>query len=77
MVILSAVDKGGEVAVAEEYTFKVQEPTTFSVLPVVPGARPLAADEQLKLILADPEGSILERYINDGVLSDESGSWLV
>ena len=31
----------------------------------------------LELILADPEGSILERYINDGVLSDESGSWLV
>ena len=31
----------------------------------------------LEMILADPEGSILERYINDGVLSDESGSWLV
>ncbi len=32
---------------------------------------------ELELILADPEGSILTRYINDGVLSDKSGSWLV
>lgn len=31
----------------------------------------------LELILADPEGSILTQYINDGVLSDKSGSWLV
>jgi len=31
----------------------------------------------MELVLADPQGSILARYINDGVLSDESGSWLV
>jgi cystathionine beta-synthase len=31
----------------------------------------------VKLILADPEGSILAEYINDGSLSDKSGSWLV
>jgi cystathionine beta-synthase len=32
---------------------------------------------ELELILADPEGSILAEYINDGVLSEKSGSWLV
>jgi cystathionine beta-synthase len=32
---------------------------------------------QVELILADPIGSILTRYVNDGVLSDESASWLV
>ena len=31
----------------------------------------------LELVLADPEGSILAQYINDGVLSDKSASWLV
>lgn len=31
----------------------------------------------LELVLADPEGSILAEYINDGVLSEKSGSWLV
>jgi cystathionine beta-synthase len=31
----------------------------------------------LELILADPVGSILAEYINDGVLSDKSSSWLV
>ncbi|MCP4044662.1 MAG: PLP-dependent cysteine synthase family protein, partial [Gammaproteobacteria bacterium] len=31
----------------------------------------------LELVLADPEGSILAEYINDGVLSDKSSSWLV
>ena len=31
----------------------------------------------LELILADPEGSILTRYVNEGVLSTDSGSWLV
>jgi cystathionine beta-synthase len=31
----------------------------------------------LELILADPVGSILAEYINDGVLSEKSGSWLV
>jgi len=31
----------------------------------------------VELVLADPEGSILARYINDGVLSDKSASWLV
>ncbi len=31
----------------------------------------------LELILADPKGSILAEYINDGVLSDKSSSWLV
>jgi cystathionine beta-synthase len=31
----------------------------------------------VELILADPVGSILAKYINDGMLSDESGSWLV
>lgn len=30
-----------------------------------------------ELILADPVGSILERYINEGVLSTKSGSWMV
>jgi len=32
---------------------------------------------QLELVLADPVGSILAEYINDGVLSEKSGSWLV
>jgi cystathionine beta-synthase len=31
----------------------------------------------LELVLADPEGSILAEYINEGTLSDKSGSWLV
>lgn len=31
----------------------------------------------LEIILADPEGSILAEYINDGVLSEKSSSWLV
>jgi len=35
------------------------------------------AAPDLELILADPEGSILAQYINDGVLSDKSASWLV
>jgi len=35
------------------------------------------AAPDLELILADPEGSILAEYINDGVLSDKSASWLV
>ncbi len=30
-----------------------------------------------ELILADPVGSILARYINEGVLSSKSGSWMV
>jgi cystathionine beta-synthase len=32
---------------------------------------------ELQLVLADPEGSILTRYINEGVLSTKSGSWMV
>lgn len=32
---------------------------------------------ELQLVLADPQGSILAEYINDGVLSDKSASWLV
>jgi cystathionine beta-synthase len=35
------------------------------------------AAPDLELILADPVGSILAEYINDGVLSDKSASWLV
>jgi len=35
------------------------------------------AAPDLELVLADPEGSILTEYINDGVLSTEAGSWLV
>jgi cystathionine beta-synthase len=31
----------------------------------------------LELVLADPEGSILAEYINEGRLSDKSSSWLV
>ena len=31
----------------------------------------------LELILADPEGSILAEYINEGSLATESGSWMV
>ena len=31
----------------------------------------------VELVLADPVGSILTQYINEGVLSDKSGSWLV
>jgi len=31
----------------------------------------------VELILADPVGSILTRYINEGVLDTKSGSWLV
>jgi len=32
---------------------------------------------ELELVLADPAGSVLAEYINNGVLSDDSGSWLV
>jgi len=32
---------------------------------------------ELELVLADPEGSILEEYINRGTLSTKSGSWMV
>jgi cystathionine beta-synthase len=32
---------------------------------------------ELEFILADPEGSILTSYINDGILTDKSASWLV
>jgi len=32
---------------------------------------------ELDLVLADPVGSILAQYINDGVLNDKSSSWLV
>jgi len=32
---------------------------------------------ELELVLADPEGSILAQYINDGTLATESGSWMV
>jgi cystathionine beta-synthase len=35
------------------------------------------AAPNLEIILADPVGSILSEYINDGTLSDKSGSWLV
>ena len=31
----------------------------------------------LELVLADPEGSILAQYINEGTLSEKSASWLV
>jgi cystathionine beta-synthase len=31
----------------------------------------------LELVLADPEGSILAEYINEGTLATKSGSWLV
>jgi cystathionine beta-synthase len=31
----------------------------------------------LELVLADPEGSILTQYINEGTLSDKTASWLV
>ncbi|MGD2128664.1 MAG: pyridoxal-phosphate dependent enzyme [Lysobacterales bacterium] len=31
----------------------------------------------LELVLADPEGSILAQYINEGTLADRSGSWMV
>jgi cystathionine beta-synthase len=32
---------------------------------------------ELELVLADPEGSILTEYINQGTLATESGSWMV
>ncbi len=32
---------------------------------------------ELELVLADPQGSILADYINTGILSTKSGSWLV
>ena len=35
------------------------------------------AAPDVEIVLADPVGSILAEYINDGVLSDKSGSWLV
>lgn len=35
------------------------------------------AAPDLELVLADPVGSILAEYVNDGVLSDKSSSWLV
>lgn len=35
------------------------------------------AAPKVELILADPVGSILTQYINEGVLSTKSGSWLV
>ena len=31
----------------------------------------------VELVIADPVGSILAQYINDGVLSTKSGSWMV
>ncbi|MBS0193636.1 MAG: pyridoxal-phosphate dependent enzyme [Proteobacteria bacterium] len=31
----------------------------------------------VELILADPVGSILAQYINEGILSEKSGSWMV
>ena len=31
----------------------------------------------VEIVLADPVGSILAEYVNDGVLSEKSGSWLV
>jgi cystathionine beta-synthase len=36
-----------------------------------------ATAPHVKLVLADPVGSILTQYINEGVLSTKSGSWLV
>ena len=35
------------------------------------------ASPDTELVLADPVGSILAEYINDGTLSEKSGSWLV
>lgn len=35
------------------------------------------AAPDVDLVLADPEGSILAEYINEGNLNDKSGSWLV
>jgi cystathionine beta-synthase len=35
------------------------------------------AAPDVELVLADPVGSILAEYINDGVLNDKSGSWMV
>ncbi len=35
------------------------------------------AAPQVELVLADPVGSILTQYINEGVLSTKSGSWMV
>src|SRR3990170_3317161 len=35
------------------------------------------AAPQVELILADPVGSILAEYINEGTLSEKSGTWLV
>jgi cystathionine beta-synthase len=32
---------------------------------------------QVELVLADPEGSILAEYINQGTLATDSGSWMV
>ncbi|MDR1076711.1 MAG: pyridoxal-phosphate dependent enzyme [Xanthomonadaceae bacterium] len=32
---------------------------------------------QVELVLADPAGSVLAHYVNDGVLSDKPGHWLV
>jgi cystathionine beta-synthase len=32
---------------------------------------------QVELVLADPVGSILAEYINEGTLSEKSGTWLV
>lgn len=32
---------------------------------------------QLELVLADPVGSILAQWVNEGVLNEKSGSWLV
>jgi cystathionine beta-synthase len=36
-----------------------------------------AAAPDLELVLADPEGSILTQYINEGTLPEKTGSWLV
>ncbi|MFT4197642.1 MAG: pyridoxal-phosphate dependent enzyme [Pseudoxanthomonas sp.] len=35
------------------------------------------ASPRTELVLADPVGSILAQYINEGTLSEKSGSWLV
>lgn len=34
-------------------------------------------DKGVEMVLADPDGSILAEYVNDGKLSNDAGSWLV
>ena len=51
--------------------------TTCLALLFLLNERAFSEEVDLELVLADPEGSILAEYINEGTLSTKSGSWMV